>query len=404
MKFARVAVLVVALLIVAIGLVGGGLGIVLSLANPNADRLPGITGSVALLVLTVGLGVLLAWHAWQAVRGRASGPFRPGRVWPFVIVFLVALAGGQIILMEDLAPPLTFPLFHVLVAVIPSLLVLGLAGRSLAGLTRWRDMVLQVSSGTFVATAISFLLEMVAGLGLIAIASVGVSLRPGGQEMLQSLVERLRSPMGLEDPAFLSSLAQSALVIGLALLVLAVIVPLVEEAAKTLGIGLMSYRRITMAQAFLWGLAGGAGFALAEGLLNTVGGLEGWLVAMVSRIGATMMHCFVGGLMGLAWYHVLSEQQWRRGLGLYAASVSLHGIWNALAGGLTFLSLRMDGSTSAGPGQVWIGLALFAALALLVLLAVAVTIGLVLLTRRVKRQSRLLGEPSGASPDGLIAS
>jgi hypothetical protein len=201
------------------------------------------------------------------------------------------------------------------------------------------------------------------------------------------VVDQLRSLEGLEDPAFLSSLARSPIVIGLALLVLAGVVPLIEEATKTIGIGLMSYRRITMAQAYLWGLAGGAGFALAEGLLNTLGGLDGWVVAMASRIGATILHCFVGGLMGLAWYYVLSKQRWGRGLGLYAASVSLHGLWNALAGGLTFLSLGMEGSAALGAGQARTELVLFAVLALLVILALAATFGLVLLTRRVRLRS-----------------
>ncbi len=389
LKFMRVAVLVVALLIVAFGLAVGCLGIGLSLLNPNADRLLGITGSVALLVLTVGLGLALAWQAWQAVKGRESKPFRPRQVWPLVLVFLLALGLGQVILTLDLLPALTFPPFHVVVAVMPSVIVLGLAGRSLTGLTRWRDVVLQTGSGAFVATSISFVMEIAAGLGLVAVASAVVAMQPGGQEMLESLVDRLGSPIGLEDPAFLSSLAQSPIVIGLALLVLAVVVPLIEEATKTLGIGLLAYRRITMAQAFLWGLAGSAGFALAEGLLNTLGGLEGWIVAMLSRIGATMLHCFVGGLMGLAWYSVLSEQRWGRGLALYAASVSLHGLWNALAGGLTFLSLRLEDTASMGTAQTWTELAMFAVLALLVILAIVVTVGLVLLTRRVRLRSTI---------------
>ncbi|MBN1136198.1 MAG: PrsW family intramembrane metalloprotease [Anaerolineae bacterium] len=384
LKFLRVAVLVVALLIVAFGLVVGCLGIILSLLNVDADRLLGITGSVAVLVLAVGLGLTLAWQALQAVRGRGSNPFHPRRVWPLGLVFLLALALGQAVLSLDLLPVLTFPPAHIAVAIMPSVIVLGLAGRSLAGLTRWRDMVLQASSGAFLATAISFVLEIAVGLGLIAVVSVVLAIQPEGQQVLESLADRLRSPTGLEDPAFLSSLAQSPIVVGVALLVLAVVVPLIEEATKTLGIALAAYRRPTMAQAFLWGLAGGAGFALAESLLNTLGGLEGWIVAMLSRIGATMLHCFVGGLMGLGWYYVLAEQRWARGLALYAASVSLHGVWNALAGGLTFLSLRVESAETIGATQAWAGLAMFAILALLVILAVAITAGLVLLTRRVR--------------------
>lgn len=387
LKIARVAVLVVALLIVALGLLVGFLGIVMSLLNPGADRLIGITGSVALLVLTVGLGAALAWQAWQAVNGRESRPFRPARVWPLALLFLFALILGRTVLTLDLLPALTFPLLHLVTAVAPPVIIVGLVGRSLSGLTRWRDMILQTGSGAFVATVIAFFLEIIAGLGLIALASAIVALQPGGQELLEPLLDRMASSTGLEDPAFLSSLAQSPVIIGLALLILAVVVPLIEEAAKTLGVGLMSYRRPTMAQAFLWGLAGGAGFALVEGLLNTLMGLEGWLLAMLSRIGATVLHCFVGGLMGLAWYYLLAERRWLRALGLYVASVSLHGLWNALAGGLTLLSLQAEGTAPVGAGQSLIGMGVFVALALLVIVGFAVVMSLVLLTRYVRQRS-----------------
>ena len=190
LKSVRVAVLVVALLIVAFGLVVGCVGIALALLNPNADRLLGITASGALLVLAAGLGLALAWQAWQAVRGRGSDPFRPRRVWLLVLVFLLALALGQAILTLNLLPALTFPPFHVVAAVMPSVIIVCMAGRSLTGLTRWRDIVLQTSSGAFVATTISFALEMAAGLGLIAVVSAVVAMQPGGQELLQSLVFR----------------------------------------------------------------------------------------------------------------------------------------------------------------------------------------------------------------------
>jgi len=400
LKSMRVVVLVVALLIVALGSLAGCLGIIASLVSSGVDRMIGITGSVALLALAVGLGLALAWQAWQAVNGRESRPFRPKRIWPLALIFLLALAAGQVILTLDLIPALIFPPFHAAVAIIPPAIIVGLAGRSLAGLTRWRDMVLQMSSGAFVATVISFVLEMVAGLSLIAIVAAVVSMQSGGQELLESLLGRLRDPTGLEDPAFLSSLAQSPVVIGLALLTLAGVVPLIEEATKTLGIGLMSYRRPTMAQAFLWGLAGGAGFALTEGLLNTLGGLEGWIVAMLTRIGATILHCFVGGLMGLAWYYLLSERRWVRALGLYAASVSLHGLWNALAGGLTLLSLRAEGGTPVGIEPPWIDMGVFALLAMLVILGLAVTFGLALLTRRVRQRSAVQAQDGVLSGPG----
>jgi hypothetical protein len=383
----RIAVLVGALLVVALGLFIGVLGMAVSLAAPGTDRLVGTTVSFSVLALAAGLGLAMAWQAWQAVQERPASLFRPRRVWLGLIFFVMALAAGQVILTLDLIPALIFPPFHVAAAVLPPLIILGLAGRVLSGLCRRRDLVLQVGSGAFLSTFVGFFLEMVALLGLLIAALVAVAVRPGGQELLQAFADRLNDPTWLQDPAALSSVAWSPIVVIAVLAIFALIVPLIEETVKTAGVGLMAYRRPTMAEAYLWGMAGGAGFAVAEGLLNSASGLEAWVPAMLARVGAALLHCFTGGLMGLAWYRVLVQRRWGQGLGLYAASIGVHGAWNALAAVLALMSLNMSDAAMTDPDQVLSNLGLTVLVALFVSLAIAVTLGLAAVTRYVRNHT-----------------
>lgn len=380
----RILVLIAAVLIVFVGLLAGAIGAISALFGTGSNQLLGITLGASMLVLALGLGLPLGWAAVQALRGVPSPPFEPRRPWRLAILLMVALAAGQAILLLDLAPALTFWPFYIAAAVLPPLLVLGLVGRALAGRTRRRDVLLEVSSGAFVSTLLATMLEIGAILGLTMAVILAIAIRPGGAETLQRLIEWLQDPAVLQDPAIVARLVDSPLVVAGVLAVLAGIVPLIEEAVKTLGVGLLAYRRPGMSQAFLWGLACGAGFSLAEGLLNSATVLDTWLVVAVSRMGGTLLHCFTGALMGLAWFYVISSRRWGRSVGLYAASVAVHGTWNALAAGLSLIPLR-SGATATSAEQFLANSATIAIGALLLLLAAATVAGLAALTRRVRQ-------------------
>jgi hypothetical protein len=349
-----------------------------------------VTLNVALLVPTVGLGLALAWQAWQASQGRPSPAFAPGRVWPLALLFLLAVGAGQAVLSLNVLPTLLFPPLHIVAASLPPLIILGWVGRRLQGMARRRDIVLQVGSGALLSTLLAFALEG----GLILILAAGslayLLLTPGGPELVDRLTEVLESLTWLQDPENLVPLFLSPGLIAAATLVVAGLVPLVEEAVKTVGVGLLGYRRPGRAEAFAWGLAGGAGFALLEGLLNTTGSLALWSVVILVRVGATLLHCLTGALMGLAWYEILARRRWGRSLGLYAGSVALHSLWNILSVGISVLSM---GSTSpeAG-GQVLAGLGMGAMVLALMAITLGLGLGLAGLTARLGKSTE--GEAS----------
>jgi hypothetical protein len=381
---ARVLVLIAALSNIALGLLVGSLGILATLLDPASDTLILTTVSLSFMALGVGLGSALAWQAWQSTQGRSSRPFRPRWVWALVPLFLLVVLLGQLVLSLDLLAPLTFPPFHVVAALLPPLFVVALASQILGGVTRWRDLVLQISSGAFVSTFLAFSLESAFVLTFLGGLLLLVALQPGGLGQIQALASRLQDPAWLQGPAELASLASSPLVLASIFFVFAIVVPPIEELVKTVGVPLLRYRRPSLSQAYLWGLAGGAGFALAEGLFNTAGSLDAWGLIVLLRVGATLLHCFTGALMGLAWHAILIERRWGRAVGLYAASVGIHGLWNALSATIALVSL---GAISAGASQFLSGTVVAGIALLLVLLALASGVALVGLAFLVRERT-----------------
>jgi RsiW-degrading membrane proteinase PrsW (M82 family) len=327
-------------------------------ADGGLDTLPGFTVGGAFVALGCGLGLPLAWTAVRSLRSKPSRRLRWPRVWPLLLLWPLAALAGQLILSHAPMPWLFFPTFYVLSNVLPVVAVLSLVGRRLArgGLAvTWREILAQLGSGAFLGTTVALLLEMVLFLLLVLVATVIVALTPGGLELLQTFAAQAPPAGELPDLTPLLPLLRSPWLIGLALLGMAVVAPAAEEAVKTLGVVLMGYRRPEQSRAFLWGVSGGAGFALVEGLLNgalALGGQEAWAFTVVARGGTAVVHCLAGGLVGLGWQALRSGTRRWRGPAYYTAAVALHGLWNGLVGGLAFLQLLASQGTTGDTIQL----------------------------------------------------
>ncbi|MFC2023623.1 PrsW family glutamic-type intramembrane protease [Chloroflexota bacterium] len=383
---ARVVTLIASLAIALFGVLAGAAGLMAGVFGPEGDRLMVVTLGASFLALSGVLGLAMAWQAWQAIQGKPSGTFeirRPGLV---ALLILCAMALGQLVLSLDLLPVLALPPLHVLATALPPILVLVLVARGLDLDSRWREVVLQLGSGAFLSTALALVLELVLVVGLVLVLFAALVMY-GGLEPLELLVEQLQDPAVMQDPSALAPLVRSPLVVATVFLVAAVAIPIIEEVVKTVGVGLFSYKHPSRAESFLWGIACGAGFALAEGLFNSLGGLDSWGSVVLLRLGATLLHCLTGGLMGLAWYAIIAERRWARGLGLFVCSVSIHGFWNALSISLTLVSLT---NMVSGAGLAENQVSLLATTALVALLAAAILgtgLSLAWLTRYLGRAS-----------------
>jgi len=125
--------------------------------------------------------------------------------------------------------------------------------------------------------------------------------------------------------------------IGWLLLVIAGIMPLIEELFKTLGVWVLQIRNPRPIESFLAGLLSGGGFALFEGLLSLNSlqlseiGYNDWAGLILGRFGGSLLHILTGGIIGLAIGRFWQERKFGSLLLAYLASWLLHAAWNTLA-------------------------------------------------------------------------
>jgi hypothetical protein len=387
LRIAKIIVVIFGLSIVFLGLLVGAWYFVSPLISGGEGDLSRVTMGASLVALGLGLGLPLAWQGVNSLQGFPSRLFHPWPARVLVPVFVVVLIFGQVILLLDFVPALTFPPFYVLGYVLPPLFFLTFVGRRLTeGDIRWRDVVLQLASGAFLATFVALGLEAAFGLLSMVVVVALAALMPEGAGWLQEPLPYLQGPRWFQSPeSFYGALPSLPILIALGLIVL-VIGPMVEEMFKSLGVVIMSYRRPSKAQAFLWGLAGGAGFALAEALLSGTSSLEGWVGVAIMRVGAAAMHCLGGGLMGLGWYSLFATRHPWRLLGAYAASVGLHATWNVAASDMLVVSLSATSPATDEIGLTIGGLVILGLMAFLSLLALSAILFIFYLTRWLRTQ------------------
>ncbi len=338
----RIAKVFTALLGIGLALLGflsGALYFLLPLVYRGGEALEINVILAGLALLGLGLGIALACQATSSLLGRPSRPFRPPHPWPLAIALVAIALFGQLVLslFADWLVPLAFPPFHVLAAMLPAMAILAFAGRRLLT-SSWRDVTWQVACGALLSPPLAFTLEAISIILLALMAILLIGLMPGGAAWLQELMGNLQAPGGMEDFTQLQQALFSLPFLAVAAIGFVVIAPMVEELLKSLGVVILSYRLRGKADAFLWGLASGAGFAFVESLFSGAISLPEWGAIMLLRVGATLMHCLTSGTVGLGWYYALvAHRPWRL-IGAYMASVCLHAFWNLIALGLIIAS------------------------------------------------------------------
>lgn len=333
------------------------LGIASSAPLSVSETLP----MASAIALGLGWGLPLMAQSWAGYRGRPSRPFAPPRRWLVAmglsLIGLVAL--GALVSWQVLAPALLLPPIHVLAMALLALITLGVVGRSMRDLTStWREIVVGTVGGGSLALIAALITEALAGFLLIFGASFVAAMTPGGLEQALELAQHLRDPAWLAD---MDNLARLLLRPGVAITLstlTVVIVPLIEEAFKALGAAAVAFwKRPEPARVFLWGVASGAGFAMAENLFNgAIGGTAGWAPMALTRLGATAVHCLTGGIVGWGWGSLWQTRRLLPLFGAYGAAVTIHSLWNAAATGSVLLSaqalLKPDQTGVVGAGML----------------------------------------------------
>ena len=332
-----------ALLLAMLAVAGGGNG------NPTVMT---TTVIVSLVALGCGLGLPLALAGWHSIQRRASPRLRLPSIWLCCLVFAACLGLGTLVLHAWTVSAVLLPPLHVVASAMPSLILAAAILPSLqvggAGLTR-RNFIAMLAFGGLAATSVAIVLEVVAALAAMGMAVSAMTILPGGQQAMQELSLELQSPALLSDPErLLSVFVSPALVLGVGLLI-AVVTPLIEETAKSLGTLMEggTLGRLNRSQAFAFGVIAGIGFSLAEALFyGTMGLPHAWASTVLVRGGTTVIHATATGLVALGWYEVWCGRA-RRFVLFAGAGIGLHAAWNGLAGLSTVASLQLFGESAA---------------------------------------------------------
>ncbi len=339
----------------------------------------------AFFFMSLGLGGALAWQGGRAILEQPSAPFHSAifKILPYF--YLPILVGGQWLLQAETgwlaqAAIYVFPLFHLGGAIISPLLVLIFAHHVLKQASlRWREIIIQLSLGALFSTILAIMAESIIGLIIFAFAVAVTLVIPGGLDRLGAWTTAIQNLVWMNDPEQAMQLLLYPPVLMTLLIVFVILAPMIEELTKFLGIALMAYRRPSIGQIYLWGIASGAGFAMVENLFNTIQALEFWVGIMLMRIGTSALHCLGVAILSLGWHHFLQQKRPWRLFGAYGLSVCVHALWNGLIIGLTVSLILSEGKMIGVLLSLGLGSLTFALF--LVILA-----SLIFLTYRVKTQ------------------
>lgn len=170
----------------------------------------------------------------------------------------------------------------------------------------------------------------------------------------------------------LEGMVSLPLLIGGAMFLIAGILPVIEELFKTIGVWMLSGRKLTPQEGWTAGLMSGAGFALVEGLfyglqMTMAPDATTWISTLIGRTGGTILHTLFGGMVGLAYARSWRDGKAGRVLGVYVAVIAMHGLWNALA--IAQGALALGGKSAMATNWMYLPLGLMMVIMLIAYLA-----------------------------------
>jgi RsiW-degrading membrane proteinase PrsW (M82 family) len=332
-------------------------------------------GLATSVVVAVACGGTMLFGSSRALADRPSKQLRLPPLWVAIGVFVMTLAVGLGLWQVEGLAPLLGPWFIIAAATLPPVAAVIWAANGRPGWLTWRRAGVAFSAGATVSAPLAILIEI-----LVSTVIIGLLLGLGEPvlDALEELVDLLaggRIGHALTSPGF-----------SIALVGLAVVAPLVEELAKSLVVlpllkGLKSRR-----DAFLLGVAAGAGFAALENIVYALFGGSYWGGILAVRALGAAVHPLGTGLTAVAWHALLNRNPGtgRRWIGAFGLAVVQHAVWNS---GLV-LWMALSGAAFLGP-EPWEANLLGAGiavgiLALIALEGVALWIGLRALSRRLE--------------------
>jgi hypothetical protein len=292
------------------------------------------------LMDSLGRNVRLpSWASWKNARKT---------IWLLPIIFFL----GYFVAITPEVAWLLLPPLHVIAVGLPILWFLSLGGRNLAGGSP-QSLLGVFSVGLVLAPIIVILLEILIGVIFLAFIIALLTEQPGFIDGLIELIETLRnSPMPTPEamfPFFETYLVQSPIIL-IGLFFIGVMVPIVEEFFKPIGLLFLNGREITLMKGFVAGMLSGAAFALFETMFQVVQGRE-WILLVGGRMGTSLVHIVTTGIVGWGYALFMLERRFLRLAVHYLVAVIIHAIWNGMT--TIFIVANLPGQNLLTNGFPW---------------------------------------------------
>ncbi len=397
------ALLVVSLLGVTASLAGLVGSLVLAISSLVQHDSEGIVFAAWVAAGFAGVGVCglpAVYITGRSLFGSTPrAPTRPSMalLWLLMLFPMGVLAGSVILRGPDLAQVL-FPVAQLAAAgapVLGAVVLLRFGGPLLPSRRAWGQFLV----GLWGMPWLAMLLEVLALVPTVVLLGAGLVTSASGQQLLRRLLDASATqvPSALDQPVL--ELLLNPWVAATLFAYIAIAVPLIEEAIKSITIWPFLGRELSASVAFVSGALGGAGYALFEALFLTQP-VGGWVSTMIGRSGATLMHTLTAGLTCWGLAEGFRRHKWGRLVGPYLAAAAMHGLWNAAAVSAGLASAASDGSQAAITPSAANAITIASA-AIMVGLSTFALIGLPLIaTRLTRRDASPAGQPAGTGSGG----
>jgi hypothetical protein len=292
---------------------------------------------MALISLAIGISAIPS--CIFAIRRLSIKTEKPGKLKNTLILASICLMGlAPLVLLTKLpiftpTPAWLMALSNVLFIAIPAWWIVELGSLNLPQISRQKTWGL-LNFSAFITMPVIIVFE---GL-LLVIGATGLMVWLSKRQEYATLVDQLKNLMyvNLDSAKLLldqyESLIREPVVIGLLVLVIALIVPLVEELLKPLAIWFFIKKQWSPHEGFIAGMVCGGAFAVVESLIALASADSGsWLVLVAARSGTALLHIVTAGLSGWALTSSWLDGKYLRVGVAYLVAVFLHGLWNFLA-------------------------------------------------------------------------
>jgi len=273
----------------------------------------------------LGLGKWFGWHLPILQHFKSPSP-----LLLFFLFLVVVLIGNQ--LANATSFMITFlPVFHVLGISLPVAFFLSLALHNLPGQSlqrRWGAF----HCGMGLAPIAILILESLALIGFLLLIGLWIAVHPDLVQEVSHLLALLKQSR--PNPEKTLNLMQPYLaqpwVVTAILIFSALLIPMIEEAIKPLGVYLLLGKIRGEVDGFIIGALSGGGYALLESMMFSNSGMD-WAQTILSRSATAVIHIFTAALMGSAIAQAWQDRRYSRLFLAYGCSIFFHGSWNGMA-------------------------------------------------------------------------